>query len=110
MSDVFYKSSFFLNYLTLLYDGEQLMYLLMCCTSVRVPSVLFLHNNENLPCASCHRRISLYACSSIAVNVCETSIRKVRHIISKTLIAKSRFKIQENLLAVVLMINALKRI
>jgi len=49
MSDDFYKSSFFLNYLTLLYDGEQLMYLLMCCTSVRVPSVLFLHNNENLP-------------------------------------------------------------
>jgi len=31
MSDAFYKSSFFLNYLTLMYDGDQLKLLLVHC-------------------------------------------------------------------------------
>jgi len=46
MSDAFYKSSFFLNNLTFLSDGDQLLKLLMRCTSVRVSSILLLHNNE----------------------------------------------------------------
>jgi len=52
MSNAFYKSSFFLNYSTLMCDGEQLIYLLMRCTSVHIISVLFLHNNKNLLCAA----------------------------------------------------------
>jgi len=46
MPDAFYKSSFFLNYLTLLYDGDQLIQLLMRYASVRATSVSFLHNNH----------------------------------------------------------------
>jgi len=39
MSDAFYESSHFLNYLTLLYGGDQLYW----CTHQRISSVLFLH-------------------------------------------------------------------
>jgi len=38
--DAFYKASFMRNYLTLLYDDDQLKYLLMHCTNVRVTSVV----------------------------------------------------------------------
>jgi len=50
MSDAFHKSWYFLDYWTRPYDGEQLMYLLMCCTSVRVSLILFLHNNKPSVC------------------------------------------------------------
>jgi len=38
MSDAFYKSSFFLNYSTLLYAGDQLQYILVHCFGVRLIS------------------------------------------------------------------------
>ena len=43
MSDASYESSFFLNYLTLLYDSDQPMWLLMCYANIHGSSVLFLH-------------------------------------------------------------------
>jgi len=43
ISDAYYKSSFFVNCLTLMHDGDQLIQLLMRCTSVWISSVLFLH-------------------------------------------------------------------
>jgi len=42
MSDAFYKSSFFLNYSTLLYGGDQMQYLSVNCFGVYVSSVLVL--------------------------------------------------------------------
>jgi len=57
MSDAFHKSSFFLNYLTLMDDGDRLIQLLMCWTSIRVSSILFLHNNEKLRCSALKIRI-----------------------------------------------------
>jgi len=56
MSDAFCKSSFFLNFLMLLYDDDQLIQLLMRCNSVCISSVLFLCNNENLLCAALKTR------------------------------------------------------
>ena len=62
MSDAFYNSSsIFLNYLTLLDDGDQLIQLLMRCTGVRVSSVLFLRGSEGL--------ISLFTCSNMQICV-----------------------------------------
>jgi len=57
MSHAFYKSSFFLSCLTLMYDGDQLIQLLMPWTNVRVLSISFLHNNKKLPCAALKIRI-----------------------------------------------------
>ena len=67
MSDAFYKSSFYLSYLTLMFDGDQLIELLMCCNSVCVSSILFLHKNETLPCASWRPRISLFTGSNMQI-------------------------------------------
>ena len=50
MSDAFYKSSFFLNYSTLFYDGEQMQQLLVNCFGVRVSSVLLLCSKKNKNC------------------------------------------------------------
>jgi len=60
MSDAFYKSSFFLNYLTLLYDGDQLQYLLMHCFDVRVSSVLLLCSSKRPLCGLWCFRISVF--------------------------------------------------
>ena len=57
MSDAFYKSLFFLNYLTLMYNGDQLIWLLLHWNSVCVLSIIFLHNNKKLPRAALKIRI-----------------------------------------------------
>jgi len=56
----FYKSSYLLHYLTLVYDDDQLQKLLVCCLSVCFSSVLPLHSNQNLPCALWHLMISVF--------------------------------------------------
>ena len=46
MSDAFYKSSFFLNYSTLLYGGDRMQQLFVGCFGICVSSVLILCNKN----------------------------------------------------------------
>jgi len=48
MSDAFYKTSFFLNYSALLYDGDQMLQLFMNYFGICVSSVLLLCSKKNV--------------------------------------------------------------
>jgi len=78
MSDAFYKSSFFLNYSTLLYDCDQLNSC-WCIVSVLASHQYYFSVVKECVC-----------------NVYKPRIQKVRNITGKMLIATSYFKIQEN--------------
>ena len=56
-SNAFYKSSFFILYLTLLYDGDLLQQLLLRCLGVQFSPTLPMPSNVNFLCASWHLMI-----------------------------------------------------
>ena len=100
-SITFHKSSFFFNYLTLLYDSDQLQYLLVHCFGIRISSVLLLCSNKNPLCALWCFRISVFSCdSSITFNMLTTcasqTYKKLMYITGKTLTVKP-LKISNNI-------------
>jgi len=89
----------------LLYDGDQLKCLLVCCFSVCVSSVLPWHSNQKLQCASWQLMVSVSSWdSSITPSmpnsthiqyVCKANTQKVNILTSGMPTTKSCFKFNE---------------
>jgi len=88
----------------------------MLFTSLHFSSIIYHSCMVATNCNSCWRIVSVFASHRYrfcvvtklpCVQRLQTMHTKIRNIIGKTLIATSCFKIQENLLAVDLMLNAL---
>jgi len=77
ISDAFYKFSFFLNCLTLSvwqWPTDIVVDTFHQCT--RLISIVYLHNNVNLLCASWRPRISLLTCSSMQTTRANQAYKK----------------------------------
>jgi len=80
MSAAFYKPSYFLNYLKLLYDGEQLQYLLGHCFGVHNSSVLLLCSSKSGCVLGSASRFQYFCDSFITFNIlmmCKPNIQKM---------------------------------